>query len=724
MNKSLLTLVLLLASVCASAQVISIASARLQPIGASVTVRGIVTNGGELGKIRYMQDGTAGIAAFPNNASVAGFDAVQLGDSIEVTGNLIQFQNLLEITPITGFTILSSNHPLPAPKVIGFAQVGEALESQLVRVECVTFGGAGGTFSSAGTYDVSDGDGGQAKIYLRGQHPMINTTIPTGAVQLTTIISQFGDYQLLPRSASDLVSAPCFFFVQRPVESNLTSNSFTLDWTTNLSSASVVRYGTSPTNLNQTLNLPQNTLDHTAQLTGLQPGTIYWVQIEATHNNDVIQSEVIPYATVSNSTGEIQVYFTHTVDTQFLGAQQPAGTTAEACIDGIINKINAADQTIDVAIYNVNRDDIVDALVQAHNRGVRVRVVAALATSNPSLNVPLPFQVVFGNDIALMHNKFMAIDANSEDESWVMSGSTNWTNQTFFEDFNNNVFVQDQSLARTYVIEFEEMWGSSTATPNPANGKFGSAKRDNTPHRFTIGGKKVECWFSPTDGVTDRIIETIETADASAEFALLTFTKDEPANALVAAHSSGQVSVRGLIDNTNDNGSEYNFLLNNGVPVAGHTYSGILHHKYVVIDALQPTSDPMVLTGSHNWSFTAETQNDENTLVIHDADIARLFRAEWEQRETENPISTRILELPQSTYRLVPNPAHDMVRIVENTQNQPNIEFVAVFDVAGKQIMRRAYDGAPLNLSGIKAGSYVVKIIRADGIIALPLKKM
>ena len=42
----------------------NIAAARAMPIGSTITVHGIVTNGPELGIIRYFQDATAGIAAY------------------------------------------------------------------------------------------------------------------------------------------------------------------------------------------------------------------------------------------------------------------------------------------------------------------------------------------------------------------------------------------------------------------------------------------------------------------------------------------------------------------------------------------------------------------------------------------------------------------------------------------------------------------------------------
>jgi len=60
-----------------------IARARALGSGATVTVSGVVTNGEELGTIRYMQDHTAGIAVYSTEMS-----GVQRGDSVTVTGTL------------------------------------------------------------------------------------------------------------------------------------------------------------------------------------------------------------------------------------------------------------------------------------------------------------------------------------------------------------------------------------------------------------------------------------------------------------------------------------------------------------------------------------------------------------------------------------------------------------------------------------------------------------
>ncbi|HYX06621.1 MAG TPA: phospholipase D-like domain-containing protein, partial [Bacteroidales bacterium] len=59
-------------------------------------------------------------------------------------------------------------------------------------------------------------------------------------------------------------------------------------------------------------------------------------------------------------------------------------------------------------------------------------------------------------------------------------------------------------------------------------------------------------------------------------------------------------------------------------------------NKYMVVDQSLPASDPVVLTGSHNWSAAAEDRNDENTLIVHDATIANIYYQNFVKRFMDN----------------------------------------------------------------------------------------
>ncbi|MEY3238929.1 MAG: hypothetical protein RIR11_367 [Bacteroidota bacterium] len=507
-----------------------------------------------------------------------------------------------------------------------------------------------------------------------------------------------------------------------PVQTNITPTSFTLNWLDNAQIKGAFWYkdNTPPTWINSTTD---DNKRYALQLGNLAPATVYWVQMATITGKDTLLSTAIPYSTQSLSTGEIKVFFNHSIDNQFVGSKLPSGTSGTECLNEIINRINNAQQTIDVALYNNNRTDITTALKNAKTRGVQVRYIAAAATLNSALTPAPAFPVVFGNTDNLMHNKFMIVDANLVNDTWVMAGSMNWTTSNINSDYNNMLMIQDQALAKAYEMEFNEMWGSTVEMPNAANQKFGNTKTNNTPHQFVIGGIPVECWFSPSDQVTDQIVATLNTANSTVDFGLLTFTKNEPSNVLVSKFTNSNVAVRGLIENINDSGSEFAYLQSKGISVAAHTWPNQMHHKYAVIDPMLPNSDPTVWTGSHNWTFTAENFNDENSLVIHDSDIARLYLAEFEARITENPVATTAPQ--QVGFRLQPNPTEDQFMVVSDQFDLSKDTKIQVWSSSGALLLEQLFNpGQAISTSNLPDGSYIVKIKSRNGFAALPLQKI
>jgi len=62
----------------------------------------------------------------------------------------------------------------------------------------------------------------------------------------------------------------------------------------------------------------------------------------------------------------------------------------------------------------------------------------------------------------------------------------------------------------------------------------------------------------------------------------------------------------------------------------------MLHHKYMIVDQAAPGSDPMIFTGSHNWSAAADNDNDENTLIIHDTTLSNIYYQQFVKRFVDN----------------------------------------------------------------------------------------
>jgi hypothetical protein len=241
----------------------------------------------------------------------------------------------------------------------------------------------------------------------------------------------------------------------------------------------------------------------------------------------------------------------------------------------------------------------------------------------------------FEAGIGIMHNKFIVFDALSPDpeDAIVWTGSTNFTTGQINSDANNVIIVHDQSLAKAYRMEFEEMFGSSGLQPDPGQSRFGASKTDNTPHEFLVGGKRVQCYFSPSDGVDQVIENTIGTADHELYVNTMLITRDNLAQAILDRQQAGVKTQ--VIVNSQGQSDVYNVLsilkqLNENFRTNGE--GAILHHKSMIVDQGYTDADPLVLTGSHNWSASANTRNDENTLIVHDSIMANVYYQEFFER--------------------------------------------------------------------------------------------
>lgn len=726
MKKTLFILFASLLSLVSQAQTISIATARTRDTGTVVTVTGIATSGTELGAIRYFQDNTGGLAAF------GGVDNVKRGDSIVITGKLTYFRNLLQLSPVSSVQIISSNRPLPTPKVLTFAQIADSLESQLVTYQDVRFATTG-NFAAGVNYNIQVGAAATPNTQIRVSAPcptLVGFFIPTNDVTLTGILSQFcttpatgctTGYQTLLRDTADIIFKT-INITAGLTATNVSTTGFTVNWQTSIEGTTVIKYGTTPA-LGQTATVAGTRTAHTYTFTGLSPATIYYVQGESAANGSVARTAITPFVTTSTSTGEMRVFFNRSVDTTFrVGNARPIGTTGSRIITDLNARIDAATQTIDVAMYSSGETSIVAALKRAAARGVRVRYITDRVTANVPFadTTGLGFTFVKSTNQNLMHNKFFIFDAGSVNNSWLWGGSTNNSIGQLNNDPNNAILIQDQALARVYTAEFEEMWGSSTATPNATVAKYGIDKTKNTPRDLVIGGKKVEVYFSPSDGTTAAIVKEIDAADTDLQFALLIHTANETGTAIFNALRRG-ARTRGLVDkDTATTGDEYFYLSSRGVSMRLYNDGTIFHHKYCVIDATNAASNPTVLTGSHNWSATAETRNDENMLVIHDPAIANIYLQEFEARWKESArVGTKEVTIEGFNATIFPNPASEMVNL--SIKNDINRDIAITLSNALGQpletrILRNVSGDTTLNypLSNLPSGQYFISFM-VDG---------
>ena len=295
--------------------------------------------------------------------------------------------------------------------------------------------------------------------------------------------------------------------------------------------------------------------------------------------------------------------------------------------DALVALINGAQTTVDIAIYELERQNVVTALVAAKARGVNVRMVGdqdnagetgytqVAAAAIPMHNRPPGPE--------FMHNKFIVVDGK-----YVWTGSTNLSEGGILRNNNNALIVESPTLAAAYTAEFNEMY---------VGARFGGAKNDVlASNSTTVNGALIEYYMGPKEALMNQLLARVATADVSIHMMIFTFTRDDIRNALIAKHNAG-VKVMGVFDQLQAGGTyaEDVALASAGIPswIDGNNNSngqggGILHHKVMIIDG-NSTSDPMVITGSTNWTEAADADNDENMIIIHSADLARLYLQEF-----------------------------------------------------------------------------------------------
>lgn len=375
----------------------------------------------------------------------------------------------------------------------------------------------------------------------------------------------------------------------------------------------------------------------------------------------------------------IKAYFNQSVNNSISSITD--ATSSAHLDDTIVALIDLSSNNLDIAVWDNGSTKIVDAIKAAHNRGVQVRYITSSNSTNTALsglNSAIPvLERNSGLTSNVMHNKFIVCD-----NRFVLSGSMNFGDGSIFDDYNNILIIDNTSLASAYTTEFNEMWGSTGANPNSANSLFGPDKTDNTVHAFTIGGSSVESYFSPTDNTTAQIVDEINSADFTLDIAMFTFINNDIGDAVIDAKNRG-VLIRCIIENTSYLGSEYNGLISAGINVVSHqSLPYDFHHKYCIIDAYTSSSTPTVITGSHNWTNSAEDEYDENTLIIHDLTLAQQYWEEFSQRWQEFGGSS-IETIEGSNLSVFPNPSSGALTI---QSPQENIEEIDVFDQTGKLI--------------------------------------
>lgn len=149
--------------------------------------------------------------------------------------------------------------------------------------------------------------------------------------------------------------------------------------------------------------------------------------------------------------------------------------------------------------------------------------------------------------------------------------------------------------------------------------------------RYDGGGvDNISVLFSPNGGCTDRIVNEIDASQSHVRVQAFAFNSEKIADALIRASERG-VHVQCIFDKSQiklnkKNRAIVNMLAAKVNRVVVDSPKGYAHSKVMIID------DDVVITGSFNWTNSAEHKNVENLLVIRGSQIAAIYKRAWQER--------------------------------------------------------------------------------------------
>ena len=250
----------------------------------------------------------------------------------------------------------------------------------------------------------------------------------------------------------------------------------------------------------------------------------------------------------------------------------------------------------------------------------------------------------------LGHNKFVVLSDKTGPKA-VWTGSTNWSTTGLCTQVNNGLIIEDRDVAKIFRKQWDRLADASPPTLDPANFPKELVKANDTSHSYNVKGSKITVTFTRTsDGSDmDELTDVINSAKDSILF--LMFTPGKAGLHTLAGQRANEkdMYVKGVVSTLGQTKADsdknvlditlvssdktfkpdhYTVLQPQGTDVdlgpwiaevtrrdfLGQVGHAIVHSKVLVIDPL--SANPIVVTGSHNFSTSASEKNDENLVIV------------------------------------------------------------------------------------------------------------
>ncbi|HEY4594668.1 MAG TPA: phospholipase D-like domain-containing protein [Thermoanaerobaculia bacterium] len=327
------------------------------------------------------------------------------------------------------------------------------------------------------------------------------------------------------------------------------------------------------------------------------------------------------------------------------------------------------------ALFELSDDELVDALVALGDKAHIVLANGSItaAKGEGSANARKRDEnkearaklIAAGTDVveidrflspgALGHNKFLVRLGQDGKPATAWTGSTNWASTGLCTQVNNGLLIEDPDVAQVYFDQWHRLRDAKSIFPDDLIDQNSQPKPvgEDTP-----GTVRSVVWFTRASGGVDLDALTAEVQKAREGILFLMFMPGAAGlfSTVAARSAEPNLYVRGVVSELPNGRGDESAVDVNLIDGASHTPlhldiiqpegvqhpfanfaeevtrkqflsqvgHAIIHSKVVVIDPF--SADPVVITGSHNFSTSASNKNDENFIIVKgDPELAEAY---------------------------------------------------------------------------------------------------
>jgi phosphatidylserine/phosphatidylglycerophosphate/cardiolipin synthase-like enzyme len=373
--------------------------------------------------------------------------------------------------------------------------------------------------------------------------------------------------------------------------------------------------------------------------------------LEAYFNRGTLMSQVVSRFVKGDVTPKsLRQFLTNLEEPGFAARQYLAGDARHEILT-FLREADRRGNAVHAAIYEMNDRELVEALKPFGDRGHvllgnggATRPWVAPELTAAGLEVKHRDLSHHGKSSPSVHNKFVVeSDAAGNVAGRVLTGSTNWTTSGLCTQLNNVLIVENATIAGRFL----DQWGKLVADGDDMPAALKASNSNPT------SDSNISVYFAASNGEAEfkPVLDLIAGAEEGILFLMFMPGQSPLLSALLDRVEKNDVYIRGVVSSvtTSKNGGAIGSVggqvIKSGAPaqefhhdvelpagvgegekpswaeteftvseIHGAHLMAIVHSKTIVIDPFSPNC--AVITGSHNFSDSASTKNDENLVII------------------------------------------------------------------------------------------------------------